>query len=73
MDNDLNGQVDDLHGWNVLANSNDLADPSGHGTQVGGVIGAAADNGVGVAGMCWNCRLMFVNAMQASGAADYSA
>ena len=72
IDDDLNGQVDDLHGWNVLANSADLTDPSGHGTQVGGILGAAADNGVGVAGMCWGCKLMFVNAMQASGAANYS-
>ena len=28
VDNDLNGQVNDLHGWNVLANSSDLADPA---------------------------------------------
>ncbi|HRA66224.1 MAG TPA: S8 family serine peptidase, partial [Caldilinea sp.] len=49
-----------------------LTDPSGHGTQVGGVAGAATDNGVGIAGMCWGCKLMFVNAMQASGAANYS-
>jgi len=72
VDDDLNGKVDDLNGWNVLTNNGTLTDPSGHGTQVGGVAGAATDNGVGIAGMCWGCKLMFVNAMQASGAANYS-
>ncbi len=72
INDDASPEVDDLHGWNMLTDSNDLDDTSGHGTQVGGVIGAAADNGAGVAGMCWGCRLMFVNAMQASGIANYS-
>ncbi len=71
-DDDLNGKVDDANGWNVFANSNDLTDPNGHGSEVGGVAGAASDNGAGVAGMCWNCRLMFVNAMQANNVANYS-
>ena len=72
VDDDLNGKVDDLNGWNVFANSNDISDPNGHGSEVGGVAGAATDNSAGVAGMCWNCRLMFVNAMQASFVANYS-
>ena len=72
VDNDLNGKVDDLHGWNLIANNNDLDDPNGHGSQVGGVAGAVANNGVGVAGICWGCKLMFVNAMQANNAANYS-
>jgi len=71
-DDDLNGKVDDLNGWNVFANSNDISDPNGHGSEVGGVAGASGDNGAGVAGMCWTCKLMFVNAMQASGVANYS-
>lgn len=72
VDDDLNGKVDDTNGWNVLAGNATLTDPSGHGSQVGGVAGAATDNGVGVAGMCWGCKLMFVNAMQANNAANYS-
>ena len=71
-DDDHNGQVDDTNGWNVLNGNGNLADPSGHGTQVGGVAGATTDNGAGVAGLCWSCKLMFVNAMQASGVANYS-
>lgn len=72
VDDDLNGYVDDVNGWNFVSKSKNIADSSGHGTQVGGVAGAASDNGVGIAGLCWQCRLMFVNAMQPSGAANYS-
>ncbi len=72
VDNDLNGFVDDLNGWNVFANNTTLDDDNGHGTQVAGVIGAASDNGVGVAGMCWACKLMIVKASQATGIANYS-
>jgi subtilisin family serine protease len=71
-DDDHNGQVDDTNGWNILTGNGNLTDPSGHGSQVGGVAGAATDNGAGVAGVCWGCKLMFVNAMQASGVANYS-
>lgn len=72
IDDDLNGKIDDINGWSVVKNSGDLADLNGHGTQVGGVAGAAADNGLGVAGICWQCPLMFVNAMQAGNVANYS-
>ncbi len=72
VDDDLNGKVDDTNGWNVLAGNATLTDPNGHGSQVGGVAGAATNNGAGVAGMCWGCKLMFVNAMQANNAANYS-
>jgi subtilisin family serine protease len=72
VDDDLNGKVDDLNGWNVFANNNDIGDSNGHGSRVGGVAGAATNNGVGVAGMCWSCSLMFVNAMRANNVANYS-
>ncbi|MFM7172644.1 MAG: S8 family serine peptidase, partial [Caldilinea sp.] len=72
IDDDLNGKVDDLNGWNVFANNNDIGDSNGHGSRVGGVAGAATNNGAGVAGMCWKCSLMFVNAMQANNVANYS-
>ena len=72
VDNDLNGYIDDINGWNVIENSTNLADDNGHGTQVAGVIGATSDNAVGVAGMCWACKLMIVKASQATGIANYS-
>ena len=72
IDDDNNGYVDDVHGWNFVAKSNDVADVNGHGTQVAGVAAAAGNNGVGIAGVCWDCRIMVVKAMQASGVANYS-
>lgn len=71
-DNDSNGFVDDLNGWNFVAKSANIADSSGHGTLVAGVAGAASNNAKGIAGLCWQCRLMIVTAMQPSGAANYS-
>jgi len=72
IDDDNNGYIDDVNGWNFVGNSNDVSDDNGHGTLVAGVAGAETDNGVGIAGMCWSCRLMPVKAMQTSGFANYS-
>ena len=72
LDDDNNGYVDDAQGWNFISGSNDVYDGNGHGTQVAGIIAAAANDGVGMAGMCWNCRLMPVRVMADSGAANYS-
>ena len=36
------------------------------------MAGATGNNAKGIAGLCWQCKLMFVNALQASGAANYS-
>lgn len=72
IDDDSNGLVDDVHGWNFLADSGDVTDDNGHGSQVAGVAGAASNNGLGVAGVCWDCRLMAVKVMQASGVVNYS-
>ncbi len=38
IDDDMNGFIDDIHGWNFLANNNDLSDHIGHGTHVSGII-----------------------------------
>lgn len=72
IDDDNNGYVDDVSGWNIFGNNADLSDTTGHGTQVAGVIAAATNNNTGVAGVCWNCRLMIVKVMQIGGIANYS-
>lgn len=61
IDDDGNGFVDDLHGWNFSNNSSDVtADGSGnwHGTPVNGIIGASCGNSVGACGVCPAVRLM---------------
>jgi len=72
LDDDNNGYIDDLHGWDFVNLDNDPADDNGHGTQTAGVAGAASNNGIGVAGVCWNCTLMPVKVMSAGGVANYS-
>lgn len=72
QDDDQDGLVDDVHGWNFLSSNSDLSDDNGHGTQVAGVAGAATNNGLGVAGTCWDCRLMVVKVMQSTGIVNYS-
>jgi hypothetical protein len=66
-DDDGNGYVDDLIGWNFVDGTNDLSDHSGHGTHVAGIIGAATDNGVGIAGVNPDVRLMPLKAMTLAG------
>lgn len=72
VDDDQNGKIDDVNGWNFVEESNNLAATNDHGTQVAGVAGAASNNGLGVAGLCWQCPIMPLVAMQANGVANYS-
>ncbi|MCI0338111.1 MAG: S8 family serine peptidase [Acidobacteria bacterium] len=65
MDNDGNGFVDDLHGWDFFQNNNTIYDGSpgdnntdSHGTHVSGTIGGKGGNGQGVAGVNWNVTII---------------
>ena len=66
-DDDGNGLVDDWHGWDFVSDDNDPRDDNGHGTWVSGIIGAVADNGMGVAGISWTNPLLPVKVMSANG------
>ena len=60
IDNDGNGLVDDVYGWDFAGNNNTVFDGVGddHGTHVAGTIGAVGGNGVGVAGVVWNVKML---------------
>lgn len=72
LDDDNNGFIDDLRGWDFVYADNDPADDNGHGTQVAGVASAVTNNAAGIAGVCWSCQIMPVKVMQAGGVANYS-
>jgi subtilisin family serine protease len=74
-DNDGNGYVDDIHGWDFAGNNNSIYDPKGkndattdsHGTHVSGTIGAKANNGIGVAGVNWQVTIISAKFLGARG------
>ena len=60
VDDDGNGYVDDVYGWDFDGGNNTVFDGTtdDHGTHVAGTIGGAGGNGIGVAGVCWNIKLL---------------
>lgn len=60
IDDDNNGYIDDVHGWDIWDDDNDVYSNATHGTPVAGIVGAQGDNGVGVAGVNWDVKLMIV-------------
>ncbi|MCU0989696.1 MAG: S8 family serine peptidase [Xanthomonadales bacterium] len=68
-DDDGNGYVDDVYGWDFDGNNNTVFDGTAddHGTHVAGTIGAVGGNGKGVAGMCWSVKLMNAKFLGARG------
>jgi subtilisin family serine protease len=58
VDDDSNGYIDDIHGFDFWSNDADPMDGSGHGTHVSGTICAESGNNIGVAGVAWECQIM---------------
>ncbi len=72
VDDDENGYVDDFHGVNTVTDSGDPMDDYGHGTHVAGTIGAVGDNGVGVAGVNWDVKIIGCKFLGAGGGGTVS-
>jgi subtilisin family serine protease len=62
LDDDLNGFVDDVNGYDFVYEDGDPADNNGHGTHVAGTIGAVGNNTTGVTGVNWDVSLMALKA-----------
>lgn len=58
IDDDGNGFIDDVHGWNYVSNNNKLDDNHGHGTHIAGIIGAEAGNKKGITGISPDVSIM---------------
>ena len=67
IDDDGNGFVDDVHGYNFIDNIGDPMDDNGHGTHVSGTIAAVGDNGVGVVGVNWSTSIMALKFLNSAG------
>jgi thermitase len=72
IDDDDNGYIDDVAGWNFAYSNNDPTDDLGHGTNITGIIGANANNSIGYAGVDWNCKLMILKALDNTNFGYYS-
>ena len=67
IDNDLNGLVDDVNGWDFCNEDNDPIDGHGHGTHVAGTMAAAGNNGTGVVGVAWSAKIMAIKFLSDQG------
>ncbi len=78
-DDDGNGYIDDIHGWNFIEGTNDVSPQFGigatatginHGTVVAGIIGAVGNNGSEGAGVAWKVKIMPLRVLDSKGAGN---
>lgn len=67
IDDDNNGFIDDVHGWNFLNDNYNISDSQGHGTHVSGIIGAERGNGRGIAGVADKVKIMPIKFLNSNG------
>ncbi len=68
IDDDHNGYIDDMNGWDVASSSdfdapgdNDPTDNHGHGTHCAGIVAGVTNNDLGIAGIATDCKIMALN------------
>ena len=67
IDDDGNGYIDDVYGYDFFGDDSDPSDAAGHGTHCDGTIAGVGDNGRGVAGVNWRCKIMALRFLDAIG------
>jgi subtilisin family serine protease len=73
IDNDGDGFIDDVNGWDFTNGDNNPTDDHGHGSNVSGIIAANRDNGIGIAGMLGGVRILVCKILNASNGGTTSA
>jgi len=72
VDDDYNGYVDDIYGYDFVNHDGDPMDDYGHGTHCAGTIAAETDNAQDIAGLCWQTRIMAVKFLGSGGSGTTS-
>ncbi len=67
VDDDGNGFIDDVHGWNFEKRNNDPSDDNSHGTHCAGIIGALGNNKTGTTGVNWDVTIMPIKFISSEG------
>ncbi|TFG47893.1 MAG: hypothetical protein E4H40_05630, partial [Candidatus Brocadiia bacterium] len=67
VDDDGNGYIDDIYGFDFANKDSDPIDDRGHGTHCAGIIGSRGDNGFDTTGVSWNSKIMAVKFLSVAG------
>lgn len=67
IDDDENGYIDDIYGYDFFNNDSDPIDDNGHGSHCSGIIGAKGNNGIGITGINWNTQIMAIKVFSNDG------
>jgi large repetitive protein len=67
LDDDGDGYVDDVRGWNFVLGNNNPLDDNGHGSHTSGTLGAVGGNALGVTGVCQHVKIMPLKFLSATG------
>jgi subtilisin family serine protease len=72
IDDDNNGYIDDINGWDFVNNDNNATDDHSHGSNVTGIAAATGNNNYGMAGVDWNCKIMTLKVLASDNSGYYS-
>ena len=67
IDDDHNGYIDDVYGWNFIKNNSNVTDDDGHGTHVAGIIAGEGSNSKGITGIMWSATIMPLKFLDSKG------